>query len=90
MTETTFERPTVAQLRTEAEAIVSKTPPGDVLLALFLGIFHVIFWIIGRAWWLFARLVVMIVVAGKYGYWQGAKVPAEQRVKKQAPQQPRQ
>lgn len=90
MTDSTFHRPSVSELRAEAAGIVNRTPPRDLLLAALTLPFHVLGWIVGRAWWCGAEMLVLCFVAGKYGYWNGARVPAEQRVSKQAPQPPRQ
>jgi hypothetical protein len=69
----------LAAIKAEAEASAVKNPPGDVLLACILGIFTCIGWIWGRMWF----SLHFVVVATKYGYYSGAKIPPEQRGKKQ-------
>lgn len=88
MTDNAPERPSVADMRAETARILKETSPAQVALAVITFPFLILGWILGRAWWAVAELVVMCAVAGKWGYWQGAKVPPEQRVRKQAPRQP--
>lgn len=81
----TAERPTLADVRDEAAALAASASPAEMLLAAFLGVFSLLGWVIGRAWFLGA----FCAVAFRVGYWNGAKIPPEQRRRKQ-PEPPRQ
>lgn len=91
MSEALAERLTVDQISVRAAEIAAANPPSRVLLTCVLGILSGIGWLYGRFWFSVAHFFAFCGIALKYGYWNGAKVPQEQRVKRKSPSpQPRQ
>jgi hypothetical protein len=90
MSEVTLSMPGVDELRAQAKAIAEANPPSRVALTVISGFFAMFGWIAGRAWYLSFGTVAFIGLAVKYGYWNGAKVPPAQRVKRPVGAQPRQ
>lgn len=82
----TMDRATVEWTDAEATRIVVDNPPSKIALTLFLGVFTVIGWFVGRAWFFLAKIVPLVVLACRYGYRQGAKIPVE--LKAQQPSMP--
>jgi len=75
----TLDRPTVEFINAEAERLVTENPPSKIALTVFLSIFTAVGWCVGRTWFHLAKIVPLIVLACRYGYRQGAKVPVEMR-----------
>jgi hypothetical protein len=82
MSEPVSERPTTAELRAEAAKVVKQVKPSELFLACLTFPFLILGWILGRGWYLVAEAIVMCAMTTKYGYWNGAKVPPEQRIRK--------
>lgn len=64
-------------LSDQADRVATANPPSRVLALVFLGIFTAIGWAAGRFWFYAAKGLVFTVLAVRYGYRQGMKVPVE-------------
>jgi hypothetical protein len=72
-----MDRPTVEFVGQESTRIAEANPPSKVALTLFLGLFTVIGFVIGRSWFYLAKVIAITYLASRYGYRQGLKVPVE-------------
>lgn len=80
----TMDRPTAEFMSAEAARIAEANPPSAVALTVFLGVFTVAGFVIGRSWFYLAKVIAISYLASRYGYRKGLKVPVEAK----APAQP--
>jgi hypothetical protein len=72
-----MDRPTAEFTSGEATRIATANPPSAVALTVFLGIFTVTGFVIGRSWFYLAKVIAITYLAARYGYRQGLRVPVE-------------
>jgi hypothetical protein len=69
---------TVVDLLSEqADQVATANPPSKVALTVIAFLFTAVGWIAGRSWWYSAKVIAFAVLAVRYGYRQGARVPVE-------------
>jgi hypothetical protein len=64
----------MSDISKRAEQLANEHPPGVVIENLFLGLFTVIGWVLGRSWFYLSKFVFLIYLAFQDGYIKGGKV----------------
>jgi hypothetical protein len=72
-----MDRATVELMDQESTRLAEANPPSAVALTLFLGLFTVLGFVIGRSWFYLAKVIAITYLASRYGYRKGLKVPVE-------------